>query len=91
MAFTKTFTREIKFDHGETLRDMITGFKGVVVGHSDYLTGCDVFLLVPRSKDGKKSDGVWFDEDRLERVKAKKVVLKINKQKPGKDMEAPIK
>lgn len=84
-------TYKKKFENGETAKDKITGFKGIITGHSDYLTGCDVYLLVPKSKDGKKSDGVWFDEDRLERIKVKKLVLIINKLKMGKDMEAPIK
>ena len=85
-------TCEKKFDHGETVRDIITGFQGVITGHSDYLTGCDIYLLQPKAKSkSEKAEGKWFDEDRLEKVKAKKVVLKINKEKPGKDMEAPIK
>lgn len=81
-----------KFELGETVRDIITGFQGVITGHVDYITGCDQYILQPKAKDKKTtSDALWVDEDRLQKVKAKKVVIKRNSQKPGAGIPAPIK
>ena len=47
--------------------DRITGFKGVITGRIDYISGCSQYLLVPAvDKDGKKREGEWFDVQRIE-------------------------
>lgn len=52
---------------GVKARDKVTGFKGIITGRASYLTGCDQYSIVPPiDKDGKLSDGVWFDESRVE-------------------------
>ncbi len=52
---------------GFTVKDRITGFKGVAVGHVEYLTGCNQTLVVPPvDAEGKLRDGQWFDDQRLE-------------------------
>jgi hypothetical protein len=56
-----------KFHRGDYLSDLITGFKGVVVGRSDYLTSCNTYCLQPPvDQDGKHVDAQWFDEHSLE-------------------------
>ena len=59
-----------KFNLGEVLRDVITGFTGVVMGRTEYHTGCKHYGLLSKTlnKDGKPADWEWFDEKRLERV-----------------------
>lgn len=71
-----------KFENGVEVKDKITGFKGVIVGRSDYISGCIQYVVKPKklAKDGKMQDGVWFDEDRLI-VTGTKVSLK---EKPKK-------
>jgi hypothetical protein len=70
--------------------DLITGFKGLVMGRSEYLSGCTQVLLIPSkvNKDGKRPDGEWFDEQRLVREGTKVLVLD-NEKTPGADIEAP--
>ena len=36
------FAHTFKFDNGETLKDIVTGFVGVVVSRSSYMTGYDL-------------------------------------------------
>lgn len=51
---------------GCVLKDCITGFEGVVLGRTEYFTGCKHYGLASRGmKDGKPLDWEWFDESRL--------------------------
>jgi hypothetical protein len=70
----------MKFELGEELKDRITGLAGVVMGRTEYLTGCTHYGLLPKSltKDGKIREWEWIDESRLERVSNAK------KEKGGK-------
>ena len=69
--------------------DKITKFEGVATGRCVYLSGCTQVLLSPTiDKDGKLRDGVWFDEQRLERQDGPVVALD-NSQTPGCDIPAP--
>ena len=47
---TKTSNNIMKLEHGQLAQDKITGFTGMVTGHSDYMTGCDQYLLQPPCK-----------------------------------------
>lgn len=69
---------------GVKAKDKITGFEGTVTGRCEYLTGCNQVLIVPKSKDGKAAEGAWFDEQRVEVLKGKPVVLD-NGATPGPD------
>lgn len=84
----------MKFALGDKLEDRITGFVGVVVGRADYITGCNTYLLVPKTDDPcKRPDGEWFDEQRLELLQSKSVVIseEDNVRAPGADIPAPKK
>lgn len=69
-----------KFDLGYVLKDKITGFKGVVMGRSDYVTGCRQYALSPQKPkdDGSVPDWVWLDEGRLEYANKKRVMEPFN-------------
>jgi heat shock protein HspQ len=56
-----------KFALGEIVKDRITGFKGVVVCQSKYLTGCSRYGLLSQelTKEGNPADWCYFDEDCL--------------------------
>lgn len=55
-----------KVDLGVQVEDNITGFKGIVTGRVEYVTGCLQYLLTPKVDDeGKRQASEWFDEDRL--------------------------
>jgi len=66
-----------KFTLGDTLKDVVTGFKGVAMVRAKYLTGCVHYGLCPKNlKDGKIAEWEWIDQTRLIWVKnVKRVVL----------------
>ncbi|RDJ05272.1 hypothetical protein [Rhizobium grahamii] len=47
---------------GAFASDRITTFSGVVTGRATYITGCDQYLISPKSGD---KDPKWIDEQRL--------------------------
>lgn len=56
-----------KFALGDTLRDHITGFEGVVIARTEWLNGCVRYDLQPPTldKDGQPVKDVWFDEEQV--------------------------
>lgn len=66
-----------KFENGEYVKDMITGYEGVVTGRTDYITGCNQILVNPQkiNDDGKTVDGQWFDEHRLTLTGRERLVI----------------
>lgn len=78
---------------GSTVRDVITGYRGVVIGRTTYLTGCDQYLVKPREldKDGKIHDGAWLDAQRLVVDDTVPVLSMDNGNTPGGDVSAPLK
>ncbi len=55
-----------KYDLGEVLKDRITGFEGVAVARTQYMTGCNRYSLQSQElKDGKPREWEAFDEDML--------------------------
>jgi hypothetical protein len=56
-----------KVQLGDECRDTVTGFKGVAIVRSEYISGCArVGLQPPVDKDGKIPDAMHFDEPMLE-------------------------
>ena len=84
---------DFQFDSGEHVRDVVTGFAGIVTGRVDYITGCNQYLVQAKAtKDGAVLDGRWLDEQRLVRANGKRVVLPDGHDvRPGADMPAPVK
>lgn len=75
---------------GQEAIDKITGFKGIITGKVEYISGCKQYILAPKVKEnGEFVDSHWFDEDRLEVTGAKEISLKS--QTPGPDKAAPCK
>ena len=67
---------------GNKAKDKITGFVGIAVARTEYLTGCTrISLQSPELHDGKPQDWVGFDEDQLELVEEPKVDLNV--KNPG--------
>lgn len=59
---------------GDTARDTITGYTGVVISRHEYLNGCVRFALQPTSldKDGKVQASEAFDVEQLEVIEESK-------------------
>lgn len=56
-----------KFSRGVWVKDLITGFKGVIVSRSDSLTGCNRYCIQPEvDKEGKYIEAGWYDEHSIE-------------------------
>jgi hypothetical protein len=51
----------------DELKDIVTGFTGVVLGRTEYATGCTHYGLQSKDirKDGVPIDWLWYDESRL--------------------------
>lgn len=72
---------------GDRVRDLITGFEGVVTGRCEYITGCTQVLVAPAAKDGAFVESHWFDVDRCEPAGGKRISLAVSIA--GPDKEAP--
>ncbi len=58
---------------GDTAKDTITSFQGVIVSTHQYLNGCSRITLQPRElKDGKPVECQTFDVEQLELVELAK-------------------
>jgi hypothetical protein len=69
--------------------DRVTGFKGVAVGHVEYMTGCNQTLVVPAiAADGTLREGQWFDDQRLQLTVGERIRLD-NSETPGHDIPPP--
>lgn len=69
---------------GDRVKDKLTGFEGIIVGHCEYMTGCNQSLVKPEGlkDDGEMIESHWFDDQRLKLVKAKAFSLD-NGRTPG--------
>ena len=48
---------------GDSVRDTVTGLKGIVTGVAEYLYGCRRLVVQPPvDREGKYSDAIWVDE-----------------------------
>ena len=66
-----------KFELGEVLKDIVTGFQGVAMGKTTYFTGCDHYGLCSQNlKDSAPLDWQWFDKTRLVRVEGAEKIMK---------------
>lgn len=65
-------TTDYKFTLGSEVKCTITGYKGVVIGRTQWLHGCNTYQVKSHDlKDGKPLDSVPFDEAALELVEKK--------------------
>ena len=72
-----------KFNFGDEVEDIITGYRGLVITRSKFITGCDRYYVRPTklTKEGKFLEGESFDENTLKLVSEKysRSFTKINK------------
>lgn len=63
-----------KIDLGVIVKDKVSGLVGVVMGRTEYLTGCAHIGIAPQKvrPDGSLADWQWVDETRCELVRGKK-------------------
>jgi hypothetical protein len=72
---------------GDTVKDLVTGFKGMAVAYSMWLHGCERIVIEPQKlKDGATVEPEPFDIQRIEVVRRGKgppVARAIQKEPPG--------
>ncbi len=58
---------KFKFELGERVKDVVTGFVGVIMSRAEFLTGCAQYGVTSTKldKDGKRHEWEYFDENRL--------------------------
>jgi hypothetical protein len=61
---------------GDTAKDTITGYKGVVIAETNWLNGCRRLTIQSKEmKDGRPIDTVTFDVEQLELVSKAKISI----------------
>ena len=88
-----------EFPMGAEVKDTITGFRGVITGRAQFITGCDQYSVLPRLNTVKKSSSMpenqWIDEVRLELVEKGEHLdptkYKKSGKQPGCDQSPPTR
>lgn len=83
--------KKLLIELGDEVRDTISGFKGIAVGRTTWLFGCDRITVHPQglTKEGKTFETQAFDEPQLVVVKkAKKKDVPENHTTGGPKEEA---
>lgn len=82
-----------KIQLGDTVQDLITGFRGVAVAHHRYLHGCDRFSVQPEKlgSDKKPIDPQTFDLPQLRLIRKGKVFNQVSQraERPGGPQPEP--
>lgn len=64
----------MRINLGDKARDKVTGFEGICIVRSEYVSGCTRVGLQPAAgKDGKIPDAQHFDEPMLEVTKVRAI------------------
>jgi hypothetical protein len=66
---------------GDEVVDVVSGFKGIATGKSEFLYGCTRIGVIARAKGNETKDMQWFDEPQLKIVKRAKVKPATREQK----------
>lgn len=71
-----------KHELGKEAKDIVTGFKGIIVARTQWLTGCPRYAIQPKiSKDGKVDDNRTFDENQIEIIGKGVVIPQTQKRR----------
>jgi len=74
------------YELGREAEDIITGFRGIIIGRCEYLFGCNTIGIAPRTlKDGKRIDTEWFDEGRIRIIGVGINPVEVQGEAPGAD------
>jgi len=57
---------EFKFELGSKAKDTITGFEGIIISRSEWLTGCNTYGIRPKAIKNEYKQESYFDEDSIE-------------------------
>jgi hypothetical protein len=81
----------IMIELGDKVKHKISGFEGIVIGITHYLSGCDQAGIRPQKlHDGKPISAHWFDVNMIDVIK-KGVVKPHTTKGPGGPRDAPMR
>jgi len=82
--------KPFRFEVGVEVKDLVTGFKGIIVTRSQYLTGCNRYGVQSKKvpKEGKPADWVYFDEDQITEI-SRGIAFKRTRPAGPVAMDAP--
>jgi hypothetical protein len=70
MQMAKRAQHDSDVQLGDTVRDVVSNFKGIVTSRTEYLNDCVRYGVQPQvDKDGKLPAGEYFDWHQLEIIK----------------------
>lgn len=80
-----------KFETGEEVKDLVTGFKGVVTAMCKYFNGCIQYRVKPTklTEDGEPKKSLWFDEEQLKCTKKTTKIKPELSSQTGGPQESP--
>ena len=83
-----------KFNVGERVKDLVTGYEGLISCRTEFLTGCNRYGVQSEvlSKDRERpQDPCYFDENQLQSLGTAKVLQeeKVKKEKGGPREDTP--
>lgn len=68
-----------RFHNGDEVKDLVTGYVGIIDARIEYLNGCKQYSVVAKSEDNKIKKGWWIDEEQLELQTAMAVNTKFKR------------
>lgn len=54
-----------KFELGQKVKCIVSGFEGITTSRVEYLNGCIQYLVKPKVHEEKYREGVYMDEQQL--------------------------
>lgn len=61
--------KSFKLELGIKAKSKVYGIDGIITARSENMYGCNrYFIQPPAGKDGKISEGAWFDEDDITKI-----------------------
>jgi hypothetical protein len=66
---------------GDKVKDLVTGYEGIVIARTEYLNGCLRYGIqrTKLTKEGVPGAAEWIDEKQLVVVKAKAVKVEVQR------------
>lgn len=74
---------EKQIELGDIVQDLVTGFKGMAVARTKWITGCDRITVCPEHTVGKDIATEAFDESMLKIVKRATKTVKERRDTDG--------
>ena len=68
--------QRFKFQLGAKVKDVVTGYEGIVTSRTRYLNGCLTYgVRTQKLHDGTPIEAVFLDEEQLEEMYGQEIVL----------------